>query len=92
VTYITLKAAVAAFASAFVSGAPVASEAIAIALARPAELTTILTDIRCHRSIFDVVPGLDTAAKSRFRKSARDDKWNFCLTAGTLCPANQERP
>jgi hypothetical protein len=30
--------------------------------------------------------------KSRSRKSAQDDKWNFCLTAGTLCPANQERP
>jgi FAD binding domain len=26
------------------------------------------------------------------RKSAQADKWNFCLTAGTLCPANQERP
>jgi hypothetical protein len=30
--------------------------------------------------------------KSRFRKSAQDDKWSFCLTVGTLCPANQERP
>src|SRR5450830_1753421 len=28
--------------------------------------------------------------KSRFRKSAQDDKWSFCLTLGTLCPANQE--
>ena len=26
------------------------------------------------------------------RKSAQDDKWSFCLTAGTLWPANQERP
>ena len=26
------------------------------------------------------------------RKSAQDDKWSFCLTAGTLLPANQERP
>jgi hypothetical protein len=26
------------------------------------------------------------------RKSAQDDKWNFCLTADTLCPAYQERP
>ena len=26
------------------------------------------------------------------RKSAQGDKWSFCLTAGTLCPANQERP
>ena len=30
--------------------------------------------------------------KSRSRKSAQDDKWSFCLTAGTLWPANQERP
>ena len=29
--------------------------------------------------------------KSRLRKSAQADKWSFCLTAGTLCPANQER-
>jgi hypothetical protein len=29
--------------------------------------------------------------KSRSRKSAQGDKWSFCLTAGTLCPANQER-
>jgi hypothetical protein len=25
------------------------------------------------------------------RKSEQDDKWSFCLIAGTLCPANQER-
>ena len=30
--------------------------------------------------------------KSRSRKSAQDDKWSFCLMAGTLWPANQERP
>jgi hypothetical protein len=30
--------------------------------------------------------------ESWFRKSARDDRWSFCLTAGTLCPANQEKP
>jgi len=30
--------------------------------------------------------------ESRSRKSAQDDKWSFCLTAGTLCPSNQERP
>ena len=32
------------------------------------------------------------AAQSWSRKSERGDKWSFCLTAGTLCPANQERP
>jgi hypothetical protein len=30
--------------------------------------------------------------KSRPRKFAQNDKWSFCLTAGTLVPANQERP
>jgi Primase C terminal 2 (PriCT-2)/Bifunctional DNA primase/polymerase, N-terminal len=30
--------------------------------------------------------------QSRSRKSAQGDKWSFCLTAGTLWPANQERP
>jgi hypothetical protein len=25
-------------------------------------------------------------------ESGQDDKWSFCLTAGTLCRANQERP
>ena len=30
--------------------------------------------------------------QSWFRKSAQGDKWSFCLMAGTLCPANQERP
>src|ERR1700730_7269246 len=28
----------------------------------------------------------------RSRKSEQGDKWSFCLTAGTLWPANQERP
>ena len=31
-------------------------------------------------------------SQSWSRKSAQDDKWSFCLTTGTLCPANQERP
>ena len=29
--------------------------------------------------------------ESRLRKSAQADKWSFSLTAGTLCPANQDR-
>jgi hypothetical protein len=33
-----------------------------------------------------------TGGKSRSRNSAQGDRWNFCLTAGTLWPANQERP
>src|SRR5262245_20535609 len=33
-----------------------------------------------------------TQGQSRSRKSGQGGKWNFCLTAGTLWPANQERP
>jgi hypothetical protein len=40
----------------------------------------------------EVFNGSFQDAQSRFRKSAQDDKWSFCLTVGTLCPANQERP
>ena len=29
--------------------------------------------------------------KSRLRESAQGDKWSFCLTAGKIWPANQER-
>jgi DNA-directed RNA polymerase specialized sigma24 family protein len=28
--------------------------------------------------------------ESRPRKSGQDDRWSFCLTAGTLCPSNRE--
>jgi hypothetical protein len=31
-------------------------------------------------------------SQSWSRKSEQGDKWSFCLTAGTLCPANQEKP
>jgi len=33
----------------------------------------------------------DPEGQSRPQESAQDDRWSFCLTAGTLCPANQER-
>jgi CRP-like cAMP-binding protein len=29
--------------------------------------------------------------QSRLRESAQGDKWSFCLTAGKIWPANQER-
>jgi hypothetical protein len=32
----------------------------------------------------------DVAQESRLRKSEQEDRWSFCLTAGTLCPTNQE--
>jgi hypothetical protein len=31
------------------------------------------------------------ARQSRLRESAQGDKWSFCLTAGKIWPANQER-
>ena len=43
-------------------------------------------------SIVALVIGTPSFAQSRSRKSAQDAKWSFCLTAGTLLPANQERP
>jgi hypothetical protein len=34
----------------------------------------------------------DKGEESWLRKFEQGDKWSFCLTAGTLWPANQERP
>jgi len=43
--------------------------------------------------VIQVGPRLSRGTQeSRSRKSAQDDKWSFCLMAGTLLPANQERP
>jgi hypothetical protein len=38
------------------------------------------------------LPSGSLAKEKWLRNFAQDDKWNFCLTAGTLVPANQERP
>ena len=35
--------------------------------------------------------GIGRMVRAGLRESEQDDKWSFCLTAGTLCPANQER-
>jgi len=37
------------------------------------------------------IQGLRHRQQSRLRKFEQVDKWSFCLTAGTLVPANQER-
>jgi hypothetical protein len=45
-------------------------------------------------SLYPTMPNLGSPEwkqESRLQKSAQDDKWSFCLTAGTLCPTNQER-
>ena len=41
--------------------------------------------------LFDPYWPLHAAKESRPQEFEQDDKWSFCLTAGTLCPANQER-
>jgi len=46
--------------------------------------------VRCDPQ--DSMKSCVDVTQSRPRKSGRADKWSFCLTAGTLCPANQERP
>ena len=40
---------------------------------------------------FDAILQRVKDAESRPQESEQDDKWSFCLTAGTLCPANQEK-
>src|SRR5437868_4138811 len=63
-------------------------------VARSSMVVTTVSDrpeyrdgIRCAQAIL-----LLRSEQSRSRKSAQGDKWSFCLTAGTLWPANQERP
>jgi hypothetical protein len=49
-------------------------------------------DILQFGGLAAIVAALFIAIESRSRKSAQGDKWSFCLMAGTLCSANQERP
>ena len=59
-------------------------------LAEPNE--TIITSLSCRELMATRKMLLQRAgSKSRPQESEQDDKWSFCLTAGTLCPANQER-
>ena len=45
-----------------------------------------------HFPSLDYTLSFHVGLKSWSRKSEQSDKWSFCLTAGTLCPTNQERP
>ena len=46
---------------------------------------------RRHRSMTRYGTLECTGVQSRPQEFEQDAKWSFCLTAGTLCPANQER-
>ncbi len=52
----------------------------------PEEPAKEVCDDRMERSLYH------RGVESWPRESAPDAKWSFCLTAGTLCAANQERP
>ena len=57
-------------------------------------MSTLLTPcLRCTVAVIALhsVIRLKSHGESWSRKSAQDDKWSVCLTAGTLCPANQEK-
>jgi hypothetical protein len=62
-----------------------------VSLSRRDEIE-IVVRIKLARFIDDMRFPLNVGDQSRSRKSAQGDKWSFCLTAGTLWPANQERP
>ena len=51
-----------------------------------------IAELRRQSAVSLEAMGYLMGSESRSRKSAQDDKWSFCLTAGTLWPANQERP
>jgi hypothetical protein len=51
------------------------------------------TSVRCEYGETDARSSpSEPCGESWSRKSEQSDKWSFCLTAGTLCPTNQERP
>jgi hypothetical protein len=55
--------------------------------ALPSLAGQILVSLRTRLPLSEV----DGRLQNRPQESERDDKWSFCLTAGTLCPANQEK-
>ena len=55
------------------------------------ERIVVACDLSEHPADWPDLLQQDRGVESRSRKSAQDDKWSFCLRAGTLCPANQER-
>jgi putative tryptophan/tyrosine transport system substrate-binding protein len=60
---------------------------------RAAELARELVKLNVDIIVAHFTPAAIAAkeAKSRPHESGQHDKWSFCLTAGTLCSANQER-
>jgi hypothetical protein len=58
---------------------------------RSLECFDILTLLVLQEPERHIQRGALTIKKSRLRESAQGDKWSFCLTAGKIWPANQER-
>ena len=65
------------------------------------ELAEVAREIEARRSgIYEPTPeeeaaireGIAELDRGEWVREEQGDKWNFCLTAGTLVPANQERP
>ena len=56
-----------------------------------ATLIAVLVNRGNQSHVQEIADTREARAQSRLRKSTQADKWSFCLTAGTLCPANQER-
>jgi DNA invertase Pin-like site-specific DNA recombinase len=59
------------------------AQARGVRFGRPLKLTRYQIKVALARR--------EAGEQSRPQESERDDKWSFCLTAGTLCPANQEK-
>ena len=61
-------------------------------LAREAGLKEFVAEVLPENAaMLKVFEKSEVEVKSRPQESEQDNKWSFCLTAGTLCPANQER-
>jgi molybdopterin biosynthesis enzyme MoaB len=55
------------------------------------EETAIVDALNALRQRYTYVFTTGGIGQSRLRESAQGDKWSFCLTAGKIWPANQER-
>jgi hypothetical protein len=61
-------------------------------LSQPGPFADPLTEVLRSGARALLVQAVEAEVESWPHESGQDDKWSFCLTGGTLCPANQERP